>query len=102
MIHVIATVDLHEGRRDDFLAEFHQIVPTVKDEAGCIEYGPTVDVETNIAAQAQARADTVTIIEKWENIESLEAHLIAPHMMAYRERVKPMVKGALLQILRPA
>ena len=27
MIHVIVTVELHEGRRDDFLEEFHKVVP---------------------------------------------------------------------------
>ncbi|MBI1830559.1 MAG: antibiotic biosynthesis monooxygenase, partial [Planctomycetes bacterium] len=44
MIHVIATITVKPGKRDAFLAEFHRIVPAVHAEAGCIEYGPSVDV----------------------------------------------------------
>lgn len=102
MIHVIATIDLLAGRRDEFLAEFKKVVPQVKQEQGCIEYGPAVDVETNIAAQGEHRIDSVTVIEKWENLESLEAHLIAPHMLSYREVVKPMIRQVELRVLRPA
>ena len=102
MIHVIATVNLSDGTREKFLQEFHQVVPLVLQEEGCIEYGPAVDVETNISVQAASRENTVTIIEKWESIESLEAHLIATHMLEYRSKVKPFVKDVDLRILQPA
>ena len=49
MIHVIATIEVREGRRDEFLKEFHRIVPLVRQEQGCLEYGPAVDVPTGIA-----------------------------------------------------
>ena len=45
---------------------------------------------------------TGNVVEKWEDIEALEAHLVAPHMLAYRERVKSMVRSATLHILQPA
>ncbi len=102
MIIVIATIEIEPGQRDVFLAEFRQIIEPVRQEDGCIEYGPTIDVETSIAAQPDARANVVTVVEKWESIEALEAHLIAPHMLAYRQRVKNLVKGATLQVLEPA
>jgi len=102
MIHVIAAIELNEGTRESFLAEFHKIVPDVIQEDGCLEYGPTVDVATNISAQAEPRENVVTVVEKWEDIEALEAHLVAPHMLAYRERVKSMVHSATLHILQPA
>ena len=102
MICVIATIELAEGRRRDFLAEFRKIVPKVLQEAGCLEYGPMVDLPTNIAAQPPARPDAVTVVEKWESIEALEAHLMAPHMLEYRKAVKPMVAGTALSILEPA
>ena len=50
MIYVIATAELQPGCRDKFLAEFHKIVPAVRAEEGCIEYGPTVDAETGYLA----------------------------------------------------
>lgn len=101
MIHVIATIELHADRRDDFLREFRQIMPAVLAEEGCLEYGPTVDVETNIPAQGGSRPNVVTIVEKWESLESLERHLIAPHMVAYRPKVREMIASSRLQILEP-
>jgi len=102
MIFVIATIELVEGRRDDFLRIFHALVPKVRQESGCIEYGPTVDVETNIPSQEPARENVVTVVEKWESIEALEAHLMAPHMLEYRKTVKPMIVRTSLQVLEPA
>lgn len=102
MIYVIATIELAAGKRAEFLTEFHQIVPLVRSENGCLEYGPTIDVETNISAQPAARENVVTVVEKWESIEALEDHFIAPHMIDYRAKVKPWVKSTSLQILEPA
>ena len=102
MIHVIATIELADGRRDDFLREFHALVPSVRREAGCLEYGPTVDVATSIPAQGPPRENVVTIVEQWEGLDHLADHLAAPHMTEYRQRVKDMVVGTRLQILEPA
>ena len=102
MIRVLATIELAEGRRDDFLAQFARIVPLVLEEEGCLEYGPMVDVPTSIGAQAVVRENTVTVVEQWENIDALEAHLVAPHMIEYRKQVKGMVAGTELRILKPA
>jgi quinol monooxygenase YgiN len=101
MIFVIATVEVKPGKREAFLAEFHKNVPNVKAEQGCIEYGPTVDLASGIKAQIPLRENAVTIVEKWESLSALQAHLVAPHMTAYRERVKEIVVGTTLQILEP-
>ncbi len=102
MIHVIASIEVNDGKRDAFLTEFHKIVPAVHAENGCIEYGPTVDVDSGISRQLPVRENVVTIVEKWESLEALHAHLQAPHMLEYRERVKDLIKGAQLQVLQPA
>lgn len=99
MIHVVATIDVAAGRRAQFLEEFHKLVPTVRAEQGCLEYGPTVNAE---AAITEDRPDTVVVIEKWTDLPALEAHLEAQHMVDFRERVKPLVEGTKLQVLRPA
>lgn len=102
MIHVIATIEVVAGKRDAFLAEFHNNVPNVKAETGCIDYGPTVDLPTGIGAQSPVRDNVVTVIERWESLDALNAHLAAPHMATYREKVKDLVKGVTLQVLQPA
>jgi quinol monooxygenase YgiN len=101
MIYVIATVEVKPGKREAFLAEFHKNVPNVVAEKGCIEYGPTVDVKTDIKTQIPLREDTVTIVEKWESLQALHAHSLAPHMATYRERVKDSVLSVSLQVLEP-
>lgn len=102
MIYVIATLELFPGKRADFLREFNANVPHVLAEDGCIEYVPAIDVQTSIPAQGEARGDVVTVVEKWADTEALEAHLIAPHMLTYRSRVKDMLKNVTLQVLEPA
>ena len=102
MIHVIATIEVQPGKRAAFLAEFHRIMPLVHAEAGCIEYGPTVDLATGLSVQAAPRDDVAVIIEKWESLDALKAHMHAPHMVEYRVRVKDLVRGVHLQVLQPA
>ena len=102
MIVVLATIELKSGKREDFLREFRQIVPLVRAEEGCLEYFPAVDTASGIAAQGTPRDDAVVVVEKWESIEALEKHLIAPHMMQYRPKVKDFVHRTSLQILAPA
>jgi len=102
MIHVIATIELASGMREDFLAAFAELVPDVRAEQGCIEYGPATDLATSIADQPAPREDVVTVIEKWQSVEALQKHLEAPHMQRYRRTVKDMVRGVSILVLEPA
>jgi quinol monooxygenase YgiN len=102
MIYVIATVELAAGKREQFVKAFRANVPNVLAEKGCIEYEPTIDLSTEIKAQPTVRADVVTVVEKWESLDALKAHLVAPHMISYRETVKDLVKGVSIQVLEPA
>ena len=102
MIHVLAMIDLKEGTREQFLQEFHGIVTEVRAEVGCIEYGPTIDVDTGNEKIQAPRENAVTIVEKWESLDALSAHLVAPHMLACRERVKDIVNGSTVYVTEPA
>ena len=102
MIHVLATITRQTGQRDAFLKEFHRIMPMVHAEAGCIEYGPAIDVNSGVSVQGPLRENVVVIIEKWESLPALKAHMQAPHMVEYRVRVKDFVESVTLQILEPA
>jgi quinol monooxygenase YgiN len=102
MIHVIAAISTTAGSRAKFLEEFHRLVPSVRAEVGCIEYGPTIDVETGINGLPTLRNDVVTVVEKWESVAALDAHLKAPHMLRYRETVKELVAGVEIRVTQPA
>jgi quinol monooxygenase YgiN len=101
VIHVIATIELAAGKREAFLAEFHRVVPLVRAEAGCLDYGPTIDLPTDIPAQVAPRDNVVTVVERWESLDALRAHVAAPHMQEYRGRVKDYVVRVQLQVLQP-
>ena len=98
MIIVIATIQCRPACREQFLEEFRRIVPEVLNEDGCIEYGPTIDVETDLPNQHRDE-NRVTIVEKWTSVTTLKAHLIAPHMMEYRPKVKDFVESSQLRVL---
>lgn len=101
MIIVIATVWCKPGQRTAFLAEFNQIVPAVLKEDGCIEYGPTIDAASDLGNQ-NLDENRVTIVEKWESLDALKAHLVAPHMETYRPKVRDFVESSELRVLEYA
>jgi quinol monooxygenase YgiN len=102
MLHVVATIEVHEGKRGELLRVFETLTPLVRAEQGCIEYVATIDVQTAIKVQVPPRPNVVTVVEKWESIEALTAHLAATHMQTYREDVKDIVKSVALQVLAAA
>jgi quinol monooxygenase YgiN len=102
MIQVIATILLQAGQREPFLTELRQLVHLVRQEAGCIEYEPNVDAPTKISGQSLVGENTVVLVEKWENVPALEAHLKSPHIATFLEKSKPWVAGLELAILQPA
>lgn len=102
MINVLATITLKDGGRSEFLEIFKANVPNVLAEDGCISYSPTIDVDTGIPVQLGGRGNVVTVVEAWESLDHLKAHLQAPHMLSYKEKVKDMVENVSLQVTEPA
>ena len=101
MIYVIATVELLDGKRDNYLEELNKIIPKVRAEIGCLEYSPATDVVADIPVQEAVNENVVTIMERWTDLQALNVHLNAPHMKTYRDAVKTFVKGLRIRVLRP-
>jgi quinol monooxygenase YgiN len=99
MIHVLAIITTKPGMHAKVLELFHDNMPAVHAEKGCIEYGPVVDTETS---PAKFGPDTFVVVEKWETPADLKAHAAAPHMAAYAAKVKDMVAGRAIHVLDPA
>ena len=53
--------------------------------------GRTLDVDTGIAGVPEVREDVITVVEKWESMRALDAHLKSPHMFRYREELRDLV-----------
>ena len=101
MIHVLASIIAKSGNRDILIEHIKSNIPHVIKENGCIEYNPTIDVDYHIDNQTYDE-NRVTIIEKWENFDTLKKHMQAPHMLSYRENVKNLVENSSLKILTNA
>lgn len=100
MIHVLASIELKEGFKAEFLDIFKANVPAVLAEEGCIAYAPCTDVDTGIPIQDQ-NENIITIVESWESLDHLKKHLTQPHMKDYAEKTAHMKVGTRLKVLEP-
>ncbi len=98
MINVVASIRVKPENLSAFLEIFKANVVKVKQEQGCIEYFPAIDVDADLPPQV-LDANVVTVIEKWEDIDALHAHLASAHMIAYQENVQDMVEDVSLKVL---
>ena len=99
MIHVIAIITAKPRQRGAVLEIFNANLPAVRAEAGCIEYGPVIDVD---GADPAFGPDTFVVVEKWESMAALKAHAAAPHMAAYGETTRDLVAARAVHVLTPA
>lgn len=99
-VTVLVRIQTRPGMRAAFLEEFRRIMPLVHAEAGCLEYRPVIDMPTELSRQTLIGDDAVMIVERWESLPALQAHLDAPHMHAYRPRVADLIESSQLHILQ--
>lgn len=77
---VVVTAVFHplDERRDDLVAALRESIPAVHDEEGCMLY-----------AIHDAADGTITMIEKWQTPESLQAHSEGAAVTALEAAVGP-------------
>ena len=80
------------------LDQFAKIIPIVLKEEGCHGYAPMVDAATDASFQATA-PDSIIMVEQWETVAHLEAHLQTAHMKAWSDAVKGDVLETHIRIL---
>ena len=101
MIHVLATITTAPGQREALIQAFAKLRPLVLAEVGCIEYGTAIDAETPLPPQKKVGADALMVVEKWESIDHLLAHLDASHMHEFRETNSEIISDISLLVLDP-
>jgi quinol monooxygenase YgiN len=91
IVHVIAVITAHPGKRQDILDVLLPALPGNLPEKGCIEYTVTTDAEVVGAAHAQTKfgPDTFVIIEKWKSIDHLQEHSSDPEVLDYLKSIEP-------------
>lgn len=101
MITVIAEIRTHTGaeHRQQVLASFAQILPQILAEVGCYQYQPLIDAPAETSFQ-RVDHDSIMMLEQWESVAHLQAHLQTAHMLAHQERVKDHVASVDIRILQ--
>ena len=102
MIHVVAEITTKPGCRDKVLELFRAAAEKVRQEPGCIEYGGAVEVESGLPVQPSVRPNVITVIEKWESLEALNAHAAADALHQFLEQAGPMMEGLTARVMEPA
>jgi quinol monooxygenase YgiN len=102
MIHVLAFITAKPGQRAALLRAFQAIVPVVRAEVGCIEYGPVVDVDGFGGMQTPVGPDSYVVVEKWETAEALRAHAAAPHMRDFGAKAADLIASRVIHVLQAA
>jgi quinol monooxygenase YgiN len=98
MINVIAIIVTKPGLRAQVLELAAANRPA---EAGCIEYAAAIDAAGLPTSKATFGPDTFVVIEKWESLAALQAHAVAPHMVAYGAKTKDMLASRMIHVLDP-
>ena len=99
MINVLAFITTKPGQRAAVLEIFKANTPAVLAEAGCIEYGATIDIA---GADPAFGADSFVVIEKWASLAALKAHAASPHMAAYGAKTKDLLANREIHVCQPA
>ena len=102
LVHIVAVITAHSGKREEILSAFKKNVPLVHQEDGCIEYGAVIDTENVGPFQAKLGEDTFFVIEKWESLDHLMAHATSDHMKSYAAKTKELIANRQIHVLSAA
>lgn len=82
MILVIARLRVVRGAMGAMLKELDAFAGHTRNEHGCVEYTPLRSLEDD---------DLIVIVERWQDRESLDAHLSSLEMASYRQATAQLV-----------
>jgi quinol monooxygenase YgiN len=101
MLNVIVTMKIKEGRMQDFLTVCGELRPLVLKEKGCQGYDYLRDTASPLGIQEPVDADRVTLLERWESVEALTAHLATPHMKEAGLKMKELRSSVSARVFEP-
>jgi quinol monooxygenase YgiN len=82
---VLTHVDVMPTYKDDCLALLRAMSIDISKDYGNVDYE---------VLQQESRGNHFTVVEEWMSRKALDAHTVAAHTRAFRERLAPML-GAL-------
>jgi quinol monooxygenase YgiN len=100
MIHVIAAIKAQPGQRDTLSAAFQEILPRVRGKVGCIEYSLAAHLPSGFPGQPPFDEDELIIVEKWDDLDALKAHMTDATYQAWFMKLWPSIAGASMQVFQ--
>ncbi|MCB8879247.1 antibiotic biosynthesis monooxygenase [Acidisoma cellulosilytica] len=97
MIHVVAILTAKIGHRAALLAALNAVIDDVRAEPGCIEYQPVIDLAHS---SVKFGADTLVVIEKWQDQAALDAHNQGDALKTFLEAAKHVLAQADVHLMQ--
>ncbi len=85
MLIIEGSLTFREEDRDQVVAGLIDITAWSRADAGCVNYWWAEDLEAR---------NTFHFFECWESQETFDAHITAPHEIAFGERYLPLITAA--------
>ena len=101
MIHVVAIITAKPGQRATVLEHVRR-KPAEGARRGRLHRIRRRDRHRRHGPiQTPFGPDTFVVIEKWESVDHLKAHAVAPHMKEYGAKTKELLAGRVIHVLKP-
>ena len=99
-VYVLCRFDLKpDADIADYTGRTLAVVPTVRAEDGCRMYTLLKDAKTDWDKPMRFGERTMWMLEKWDSVDALKAHLDTPHMKAFGPTVRPMRTASTFHVL---
>ena len=99
-VYVLCRFDLKpDADVADYTGKTLAVVPTVRAEDGCRMYTLLKDAATDWDKPMRFGERTMWMLEKWDSVDALKAHLETPHMKAFGPTVRPMRTASTFHVL---
>ena len=90
MIHILVTMMVKEGCMKEFLTLGEKLRREVLKEKGCHAYDYTREISSPLGIQEPVDPNRITLVERWESLEALKAHMDAPHMKEFGPKMSDL------------
>jgi len=98
-VWVLCRFDLKTAAdRPAYIAAVKDVLANVRAEPGCIAYTLLGDAETEWTAPQRSGDQVLWMIEHWDCLNSLKAHLDMPHMKAFGPKARELRSGNTFQV----
>ncbi len=99
-IYVLCRFDVKAGTADQYVKAVNTILDAVRAEKGCRFYALVGDAETDMKNQQKFGNDVLWMIECWDDVDALKAHLETPHMKAFGPKIKDIRTSGTFHVLK--